>query len=165
MKVDLSTILGLFCSKQFMSCPGAVICLSLYPASFPPVSKQEELERRSRGRVGLHLSTLTPGDIQDDQFKQWCLSLYLLTDVPTHQLCAGLVSLPHQNSSVCSFAGAAITQDHRLVVQTTEIYFLQSWMLEVRGQGISRAGFSWCVSAWLADGSQAWGTLGYHCSV
>lgn len=61
----------------------------------------------------------------------WSLGLYLLTDVPTPQLCAGLVlGLYHpQNSSVCSFA---ITQDHRLVVQTTEIYFLV--VLDVRSQ-------------------------------
>ena len=64
----------------------------------------------------------------------WCLGLHLLTDVATHELCAGLVlGLDHiQNSSVCSFAGAAITQGHRLVVQTTEIYFLA--VLDVRSQ-------------------------------
>lgn len=73
-----------------------------------------------------------------------CLGLYLLTDVATHELCADLVlGLDHiQNSSVCSFAGAAITQDHRLVVKQQKFIFLQSWMLEVRGQSISRAGFS-----------------------
>lgn len=106
----------------------------MYPASFPPVSKAGRAgEKTQKGGWGATYP-LTPGDIQminsSSEVHPWCLGLYLLTDVPTHQLCAGLVlGLYHiQNSLVCSFA---ITQDHRLVVQT-EIYFLA--LLDVRSQ-------------------------------
>ena len=76
-----------------MSCPGAVILLKFVPCLLPSCFKSRKSWREDlEGRVGLSTHTWRH---PDDQFKQWCLGLYLLTDIPTHQLCAGLVSLPH----------------------------------------------------------------------
>ena len=70
VKVNLSTILDLFCSKQFMSCPGAVILLKYVPCLLPSCFKSRKSWREDpEGRVGRHLSTHTWRH-PDDQLKQ-----------------------------------------------------------------------------------------------
>ena len=101
VKVNLSTILDLFCSKQFMSCPGAVILLKYVPCLLPSCFKSRKSWREDpEGRVGRHLSTHTWRH-PDDQFKQWSppmvpgpVSTHRCTHTPA--LCGSCVrTLPH----------------------------------------------------------------------
>lgn len=54
---------------------------------------------------------------------------------------------------LCESAPAAVTNPADRAAYTTGIYRLPFWRLEVRDQGVGRAGFFRILSPWLADGS------------